>query len=954
MNTVNILASAYYKGAIHSVSSTSGDNKADNVLNDDIESFWCTNKSHNATGEYIVIDYGVAVAVNVIELLPSPSGKSTFPSDFRLESSADGSNWEVIKTENRYSLDEDRYRLLLPMNAFQFLKLYIIKPKRIAAKYFSEIGRIKAGIQGASAITASSCSSYEHDPSNLLMNDSAKYWESETSNTPSRQWIEIDMGRDFPLAHIGLISTSSAELFPEQFSIESSEDRKVWTTIAELKRFKAEANRSYIFGMYQFSARYIRILCTTVQSSKQNYCAQIAQICAYASLPSDSHFHVNTAVQYATIFQPGIVTLAGDGDTTPSTVVQANDSRLRDASTIFKGIVQMASDGSSEKGLVVQASDSRLSPATELKCGIVRLAYDREMVEGVAVQSIDSRLKEATENSFGIVKLCPDGEYVENSVVKGNDSRIQKATEKKFGIVRLADDGEDSEFSVVQGNDRRLKDATIVARGIVELAEDGEDKEGVAVQGNDRRLKDATTHSKGIVELAEDGEDKEGVAVQGNDRRLKDATTHSKGIVELAEDGEDKEGVAVQGNDRRLKDATTHSRGIVELAEDGEDREGVAVQGNDRRLKDATTHSRGIVELAEDGEDREGVAVQGNDRRLKDATVDNPGIVTLAKHGENRTLHAVQSDDPRLYDKREPLPHTHDYAPIVHAYHDHTGTIAITAERSEEFIDIVPPTHDSAVIYGKNVANKDNAIGVAGIVQSNNGHTIKAYGVLGHASLCGVRGQSQGNSEGVQGCGVMGLSRFGAGGVFVSEHNYSLVADGYGTIAHYDDTVHLVGNGKALYVNGESYFNGTVSLNSDNKEYYASIVEMFETDDKEYISPGDVLVVSEQGNAILSRSRSAFNKGVIGVVAGNPVMVINNASSEKKIYPVALTGSVLCKVDARQKGVKPGDLLVTSDTPGCAMPALIDSFDKIGTVFAKALSALDDEIALIPVMIWKM
>ena len=922
MNTVNILASAYYKGAIHSVSSTSGDNKADNVLNDDIESFWCTNKSHNATGEYIVIDYGVAVAVNVIELLPSPSGKSTFPSDFRLESSADGSNWEVIKTENRYSLDEDRYRLLLPMNAFQFLKLYIIKPKRIAAKYFSEIGRIKAGIQGASAITASSCSSYEHDPSNLLMNDSAKYWESETSNTPSRQWIEIDMGRDFPLAHIGLISTSSAELFPEQFSIESSEDRKVWTTIAELKRFKAEANRSYIFGMYQFSARYIRILCTTVQSSKQNYCAQIAQICAYASLPSDSHFHVNTAVQYATIFQPGIVTLAGDGDTTPSTVVQANDSRLRDASTIFKGIVQLAADGSSEKGLVVQASDSRLSPATELKCGIVRLAYDREMVEGVAVQSIDSRLKEATENSFGIVKLCPDGEYVENSVVKGNDSRIQKATEKKFGIVRLADDGEDSEFSVVQGNDRRLKDATIVARGIVELAEDGEDKEGVAVQGNDRRLKDATTHSKGIVELAEDGEDKEGVAVQGNDRRLKDATTHSKGIVELAEDGEDKEGVAVQGNDRRLKDATTHSRGIVELAEDGED--------------------------------REGVAVQGNDRRLKDATVDNPGIVTLAKHGENRTLHAVQSDDPRLYDKREPLPHTHDYAPIVHAYHDHTGTIAIIAERSEEFIDIVPPTHDSAVIYGKNVANKDNAIGVAGIVQSNNGHTIKAYGVLGHASMCGVRGQSQGNSEGIQGCGVMGLSRFGAGGVFVSEHNYSLVADGYGTIAHYDDTVHLVGNGKALYANGESYFNGTVSLNSDNKEYYASIVEMFETDDKEYISPGDVLVVSEQGNAILSRSRNAFNKGVIGVVAGNPVMVINNASSEKKLYPVALTGSVLCKVDARQKGVKPGDLLVTSDMPGCAMPTAIDSFDKIGTVFAKALSALDSGVALIPVMIWKM
>ena len=920
MDIINILAPVRYTGKIHAVSSNFEKNEAKNVLNNDT-SFWCTAKSHNAVSEYIIIDYSSIVAVNIIEIFPSPSGKTTFPSEFRLECSTDGVNWEVIKTESRYTLDEDAYRLLLPVTAFQYLKLYIVKPKRIAAKYFAEIGCIQAGIHGAVSITASSSSSYEHDPSNLIKNDN-QYWESEITSSASRQWIEVDFGRIFTLTHIGIVTTKNPSLFPEQFSIEITEDKKIWTTLADIKRFKAEPNGSYIFGGYQFNARYIRLNLVTVQNEKQKYCAQIAGIFAHAALPADSHFHINAAVQYATVFQPGIVKLAADGDTTPGAVVQAHDTRLRDASTIFKGIVQLADDGSNQEGLAVQASDSRLAPATELKAGIVRLAYDREVAEGAVVQSTDSRIKEATDSTFGIVKLCPDGQYIHNAVVRGDDKRLQRATTKEYGIVRLADNGEDNEFCVVQGNDRRLKDATIV--------------------------------SKGIVELAEDGEDAPGVVVQGNDKRLKEATTHSKGIVELAEDGEDAPGVVVQGNDRRLKEATTHSKGIVELAEDGEDAPNVVVQGNDRRLKEATTHSKGIVELAEDGEDAPGVVVQGNDRRLKKATEETPGIVTLAKHGETRKTYVVQSDDPRLSDKREPLPHTHDYAPLVHSFESHTGTIAITQEKSGEFVDITPPTHDSAVLYGKNIANTGNTVGVTGIALPSVDSGVRSYGVLGHARLCGVRGQSQGNSSDVQGCGVLGVSRFGAGGVFVSEHNWSLVADGFGTIAQYDDTLHLTGQGKALYVNGESCFKGKIVLDAYTKEHYANIVEMFETDEEEFIAPGDVLVVSTQGNAILSRSRTAYNKGVIGVVAGNPVMVINNAASQTKLYPVVLTGSVLCKVDARNNPVKPGDLLVTSDTPGSAMAATIDSFDKVGTVFAKALSALDDGIALIPVMIWKM
>lgn len=79
--------------------------------------------------------------------------------------------------------------------------------------------------------------------------------------------------------------------------------------------------------------------------------------------------------------------------------------------------------------------------------------------------------------------------------------------------------------------------------------------------------------------------------------------------------------------------------------------------------------------------------------------------------------------------------------------------------------------------------------------------------------------------------------------------------------------------------------------------------------------------------------------------------MINNSGKETKVYPVALAGTVLCKMDARKGPVRPGDLVVTSDTPGSGMSGTIDSLDKIGTVIGKALDSLEDGIGLVPVFI---
>ena len=1020
MNSVNICASRNYTGAIAGFSSQlNNEHTVENILRG--RGFWCTEKTASSRIEYFIVDYKEPVPINSFTITASPSGRTAFPGDFRVEGSLDGETWMILHTEKKFDLEEmSQYTFDVPLTYARFTRFVILSLKQTGARYFAEIGGFLASIRGIRSVSASSNSSHAYRAEKLFDARKESYWESELKKNPSREFIELDLGAVYTIGEITLQAIAKdIHGFPENFFFQTSVDRNVWTPLFEEKYFVAARGSRYSWKVAPTPARYGRLEMNSIPLEDNCYGIRLSCMELSAAPFSFDHTHaIGELNPQASIFQAGIVRLARDGEDTHGTAVQGSDRRLREATTIFKGIVQLSEDGESKPGLAVQASDSRLKPAGEQKFGIVRLAYDRENAANAVVQGNDSRLQEATDSNYGIVKFCPDGVYSDASVIRGSDSRLRRATVESFGICRLANNGENNAECVVQGNDRRLREGTTIYKGIVELAEDGETNAGVAVQGNDRRLKDATTSSKGIIELAEDGEDKPGVAVQGNDRRLKDATTSAKGIVELAEDGENKPGVAVQGNDKRLKDATTSSKGIVELAEDGETNPGVAVQGNDKRLKnattsvkgivklakdgedkpgvtvqgndkrlkdatesttgilrfakdgetaafaavqgndkrlkDATTLTKGIVELAEDGETNPGVAVQGNDRRLRDATESEPGIVRLAKNGESKPGTAVQSNDSRLSDARQPLAHTHAYAPLVHDYSSHTGTIDIRESMQQKFSGIVPPPDGSSVLYGKNMSTEDGAVGITGVANESSGKPAHSYGVVGHGGLVGVRGQSTGKSGmAPAGCGVMGISRFGAGGFFASEHSFSLVVDGYGSITDCDDSLNLTGNGDALRVEGKSIFNGSIMLGNRDRDDKSpsNVVEMFQVDDEDYISPGDLLVISHKGGSILSRSSGSYAKSIIGVVSGNPALVFDNSGNAKKTYPVTLAGKTYCKVDARRRPVNPGDLIVSSDMPGAGMAGEIDSFDKIGTVIGKALDRLADGIGIIPIYI---
>ncbi len=528
----------------------------------------------------------------------------------------------------------------------------------------------------------------------------------------------------------------------------------------------------------------------------------------------------------------------------------------------------------------------------------------------------------------GIVRFAMDGESSEGVALQASDRRLRSSTTENPGIVELAGDGEDISGVVVQGNDRRLKYATEDLPGIVRLARDSEERANHVVQSNDTRLKLASESFAGIVELAEDGEVRSGVVVQGSDSRLKHATTARAGILKISSDGGSNPNEAVQGSDSRLKEATTESYGIVKFAIAGDASPLLAVQGNDPRLRNATTEYSGIVELARDGEAGAGVVVQGNDSRIKPASEDRPGIVSLNPPGSSMAGKAVQGNDPRLSDARPPVEHKHNYAPLLHEHSSHNGTLKIESEMGKGLgaISVVPVGH--APVSGVNTGEGSGISGKG-----------RLDGVMGSGGRTGVVGMSTEN-----GSGVLGASRSGPGGRFISEKGYSLVVGGK------DPDRDIRSSALGLLVNGKASFLDPIYL-PEREDGSAALACYFPVDSKDVAVTGDVLVASSEPGK-LARSSDAFLTSVIGVVVENAGMILNSPAVENyeqegytgPMLPrgqqlVAISGVV--RIRAKVEGdrvIEPGSLLVTSFEMGVS--TLAPENVPVGAVFARSLDVL--------------
>jgi hypothetical protein len=109
------------------------------------------------------------------------------------------------------------------------------------------------------------------------------------------------------------------------------------------------------------------------------------------------------------------------------------------------------------------------------------------------------------------------------------------------------------------------------------------------------------------------------------------------------------------------------------------------------------------------------------------------------------------------------------------------------------------------------------------------------------------------------------------------------------------------------------------------------------------IPKGAVVVIDEDHPGQLKLSTRAYDTRVAGVVSGangvKPGISLKQEGTLDQGQNVALSGRVYVQADAAYGPIQPGDLLTTSDTPGCAMKAS-DPARAQGAILGKAMTGL--------------
>jgi hypothetical protein len=111
----------------------------------------------------------------------------------------------------------------------------------------------------------------------------------------------------------------------------------------------------------------------------------------------------------------------------------------------------------------------------------------------------------------------------------------------------------------------------------------------------------------------------------------------------------------------------------------------------------------------------------------------------------------------------------------------------------------------------------------------------------------------------------------------------------------------------------------------------------------EPVEIGDLLALDPEDPGVLRRADSAADPNVIGIVVEQPI-----ETDEGDQAPVALYGLAVVNADASHGAILPGDLLVSSPTPGHVMRATVAA---PGTVVGKALEPIETGTGSIQVLV---
>jgi hypothetical protein len=121
---------------------------------------------------------------------------------------------------------------------------------------------------------------------------------------------------------------------------------------------------------------------------------------------------------------------------------------------------------------------------------------------------------------------------------------------------------------------------------------------------------------------------------------------------------------------------------------------------------------------------------------------------------------------------------------------------------------------------------------------------------------------------------------------------------------------------------------------------------------RESYAPGDVLVLTPNGNGDVAMSSQPYSTLVAGIYSTKPGYVGRRLTTPKgpDEVPMAMLGIVPTKVSAENGPIRRGDLLVTGSLHGYAMKGT-DPSRMIGAVIGKAMGSLESGIGVIEVLV---
>jgi trimeric autotransporter adhesin len=250
------------------------------------------------------------------------------------------------------------------------------------------------------------------------------------------------------------------------------------------------------------------------------------------------------------------------------------------------------------------------------------------------------------------------------------------------------------------------------------------------------------------------------------------------------------------------------------------------------------------------------------------------------------------------------------------------------------------------------VGGVSTATGGTGIYGSADGTGVSAYsttttgegnGLYAQASspaAVAIRGQNNATTGGTAIWGVASSSS-GVAGLFLNTASGNVLIGQVGSTSSPSNVFRVDGTGKG-------YFDG--GTQTGGADFAESVAVARDFTQRE---PGDLLIVDTTGKRQLKLSSEPYSTLVAGIYSTKPGVLATAhrmdevASNE---IPLAIVGIVPCKVSAENGPIQPGDLLVTSSTPGHAMKGT-DRSRMLGAVVGKALEPLSEGKGTIQVLV---